>query len=112
MQHIHTWYDNITQDIPPPVKALMNLNDQLGAFPRFWELKYPMAMILAWQFDDSYKNKGVDSNGNKIWSWLQRSNVKVKMPRYYVAGHIYKRVNEEGWSGIKMTWKSIVEYFA
>ena len=30
MRHICPWYDNITQEIPLPVKALMNLNDQKG----------------------------------------------------------------------------------
>ena len=76
IMHIQSWYDNITLEVPPQVQAVMQLADQHGQFPCFWELDYLMNRPLVLQFNGGYSNRGLRSMRTHQWTWLQDTDVQ------------------------------------
>ena len=77
-RHIQPWYDKITTEVLPQVQAIMQLEDQYGQFPHFWELMYPMNRALVLQFDGGYQNNGLLSTCMAQWAWLQDRDIAVE----------------------------------
>ena len=79
----------MTVEAPLPVRAVMELADQHGEFPRFWELNYPLDSATILQFDGTYANKGRLSTRSNKWLWLRADDVQEENER-----NVRRRVHE------------------